>query len=92
MADTDESQALADMMALKIDGPAIVILRPRYHMSRDSLEGFRESFKRARLHGELAAFPQVTFLILPCDFDVMVMGDVELEQAGLARLAPSEAA
>jgi hypothetical protein len=92
MDDKTEPPVLADMMALKINGPTLVFLRARRHLPQEALQAINEHIVRARSHGPLALFEQVKFIVLPCDFDIMVMGDVDLERAGLTRLAASEAA
>lgn len=91
MDEQTEPSKLADMMAVKFDGPALVFLRPREHIPGDMLARFADHFKRARDNGDLADFAHVKFVFVPHGFDVMVMGDVELERAGLARLTPEPA-
>lgn len=86
----NEPPVLADLMALKIEGPALVFVRPRGRLSDIELRRVADSFKNARHTGELAAFDHVRFVIVPHDFDIMAAGDVDLERFGLTRLPIAE--
>jgi hypothetical protein len=92
MEDRTEPPVLADLMALKVNGPALVFIRPQRRLPDDELRRAADSFKNMRRDGHFAAFPHLKFVIIPSDFDIMAVGDVELERLGLTRLPTPEKA
>jgi hypothetical protein len=81
-----ELPVLADLMALKIEGPAIVFLRPRARWPAEKMEAVAQHLLRIGSH------TGVTFVLVEHDVDIMAAGDVDLERCGLTRLPSLEPA
>lgn len=89
--ENDVPALLADGLALTINGPTIIFVRPRRQLS-DAEEknagrwGVVVGHELTRRHGV-----SVFFQIIPHDFDIMVAGEAELKQVGLMRIPQSPA-
>lgn len=88
MANDTELPVLADLMALKVNGPTLVFLRPRQGFRDERLRAMTESLKNMK--SQRPEFSEVTFIVMQSDFDIMAVGDADLERFGLTRLPATE--
>lgn len=70
---------LAGLMALKVDGPTTVILRPRRRLAVEEMIAVRDSLHQI-------ATENVRFVLVASEFDIMAVGDAELEHVGVTQL------
>lgn len=82
---TSKPPILADQMALKIDGPAVIFIRPREWLPNDTAERVTRDLNRLSHEMRLGKF-----VLVPPNFDIMAVGDVELEHYGLRRISREE--
>jgi hypothetical protein len=86
MEDRTEPPVLADLMALKLEGPAIVFLRPRLPWPAERMEIVARHLQR------IAHQSGAEFVLLSHDVDIMAIGEADLERYGLTRLPSMEPA
>lgn len=84
----DQELVLADLAALRIDGPAIVFLRPR----KDIYDGALYSDSdRACFHESVARLSRmmptgVMLVSVDHDLDIMAVGHAEIEKLGYVKV------
>jgi len=80
----DAPEVLADLACVKVDGTAVVFVRPKHHLDHEEMSRLADSLQEVQR--SLWIRLGLTFVAVPHEFDLMVVGDAELTQYGLTRL------
>lgn len=76
---SDKPKGLADFAAFEISGPTVVFLRPRRRYSLDEMASIAGALRTTQR-------PNLEYVLVSDEFDVMPMGEVQLRERGWVKL------
>lgn len=79
MADSEREWILVDLANFRADGPALLFIRPRRALTEEEERCVRMSTASMRI-------PGVQVWNVPHDFDLLAVGEAELERIGWTKL------